>query len=113
MRFGAMLTLALVACGGDGGGTDGVDSDDFARACDESSSGDCVLFTGGDWEAQDVVDACSVAPVASCPTASSVGTCTIEGGTGFETVTTFYNGFWNGSQAAQSCQGQGGSFQEP
>jgi hypothetical protein len=110
-----LLAAALVAgCGDGGGGKDG-DGDDFPRACDESEvDGDCVLYSGAGWTAADVEESCTAGGMLmpECPAAASVGTCVLEPGE-FETVTTFYSGYWTGTSAIQRCSEAGGTFAEP
>lgn len=109
--FGA--ALAACGCGGDGDGGDDGDDVGFPRACDESDvDGDCVLFSGDGWTAEDVGAACDSGGslAAACPPAAVLGVCTLSAGNADETQTSFYTPFWSGSQAAQQCQGQGGSW---
>jgi hypothetical protein len=109
MRWLAVVLLA--GCGGgDGGGGDDVG---FPTACDESTiDGDCVDFTGSGWLAEDVTSNCTQGGdlLPECPPTSAVGTCTIDGGTEWETVTTFYSPFWSAASGVQACQGQGGAW---
>jgi hypothetical protein len=101
--------LIAAGCGGEGGGSD------FARACDQSGvDGDCVLFSGAGWTAEDVTEACAADGTVAdeCPANGAVGACTIDGGADFETVSTFYTGFWTRSEGEFACSGQGGAWVE-
>lgn len=109
---GWWIWVALAGCGG---GDDADDtSTDFPRACDQSTvDGDCVLYDGSDWLAEDVTGNCVGGTVtAVCPPAGAVGSCTVDPGP-FQTVSTFYTPFWTASAGVQACQSQGGSWSEP
>jgi hypothetical protein len=111
VRWWAVLIAA--GCGGDG--TSAGSGTDFPRACDQSQfDGDCVRYTGSNWVFDDVVTACEEGGdlLPDCPAGAAVGTCTLEGGTPNETVTSFYSPFWTVAQAANQCQGSGGSWEQ-
>ena len=87
------------------------------RACDASrvdDDGSCILYSGTGWTGADVEENCTEGGtlVPECPPDASVGSCTLTPGE-FETVTTFYTPYWNGTQAIQACTDQGGTFVEP
>lgn len=106
----ATAALGIAACGGDDG-DGGSTTADFPRACDESEiDGDCVLFTGDGWTAEDVGSACDNGGSVSalCPPAPQVGQCTLNAGELDETVTAFYTPFWSATQAGGQCEGSGG-----
>ena len=113
MRWIGVLGL-LGGSGGCGGGDDGDDGGPgFPRACDESAvDGDCLLFSGSDWTSADVTGECTGDLLPSCPPTGVVGTCTIDPGDPFETVTTFYSPRWTAAQGVQACQSSGGTWVE-
>lgn len=111
MKTRWLVLVALIGCSGKDGDSEG---EDWPHACDQSAvDGDCVLYTGADWEPEDMIANCSEESFRDeCPEGSLVGRCTIDGGSAFETVTSFYVPYWTAPQAVQSCQGQGGSWEE-
>ena len=115
MRRVALALIAASACNGGGGGKDA--DGDFPRACDASQvdlEGNCVLYSGPSWTAEDVQENCTQGGtlMPDCPAELAVGSCTLTPGE-FETVTTFYTPFWTGSDAITGCEQQGGAFEEP
>ena len=110
-RLAFASVLAFAGCG-DGGKDEGGDA--FPRACDASEvDGDCVLYAGPGWTAGDVQENCVAGTLLpECPPAAAVGACTLDPGE-FETVTTFYTPYWNGSSAIGECADAGGDFAEP
>jgi hypothetical protein len=111
VRSVAWVGCALVAGCNGGKDADG-DSGGFPRGCDESTlDGHCILFTGESWVEQDVIDTCSDGQlVQDCPQTTDLGTCTLEAGTEFETVSTFYTPYWTVATAAAQCETNGGSW---
>jgi hypothetical protein len=105
------LAPALAGCGGNGDGEDS-GGPGFPQACDQSEvDGDCVLFSGSRWTEADIAGACEQGELLpDCPSAGSVGTCEIDGGTDEETITSFYAPFWTTPQGAAACQGNGGAW---
>lgn len=109
-KFLGLVCLVWAGCKGKG---EEEGEGGWPRACDQSAGdGDCVLYTGADWEPEDMLESCPEEDIAeACPEGAVVGYCTVDAGTGFETVTAFYTPFWTAPQGVQGCQGKGGSWE--
>jgi len=106
------VILGAVACG-DPAADGPADPDAFPPACDQSMvDGDCVLFTGDGWVAEDVGDACPTGLISAICPPGALGDCTVDAGNPFETVTSFYPAFWTAASASVTCSSAGGDWTE-
>ncbi len=105
--FAATLVLLLAACGDDGEGALGADPEpEFGCSLDNSMV--CVEYVGAD-----VVDAlCGQQGTSeeACTEEGLVGVCVSQAGTGSETVSYFYDSFYDEDSAAEFCADMGGDF---
>ncbi len=103
-RLVPFFVAGLVGCDGDSG------VPEFPRGCDESTiDGDCRLFVGASYTESGIEALCGGDIVDACP-AGELGQCTLFEGTVDELVGYFYPRFWTGTQAADRCLVDGGTW---
>ncbi len=107
-----LLAALAVSCGssdGDESGGGGDATYEGGGAC-MMVGGMCLDYSGSSYAmtASTIESNCTGTYHASgCPTADSVGTCTADGGTAAEQVSTYYSSYYNATQAETECVAYG------